>query len=48
METVPAHALSTVVLIGGSLAVPLLAFGLYLGSGAPWRKAMGIAAGVAV
>ncbi len=46
METVSAHWLSSLVLIGGSLVVPLLAFGTYLGSGASFRKSAGIAIGV--
>lgn len=48
METVPAHFLSSLVLIGGSLVVPLLALGTYLRSGATVRKSIGIAIGVAV
>lgn len=48
MEVVPAHILSSLVLIGGSLVVPLLALGTYLGSGASMRKSAGIAIGVAV
>lgn len=48
MEIVPAHFLSSLVLIGGSLVVPLLALGTYLGSGATTRKSICIALGVAV
>ena len=48
MDIVPAHPLSSFILIGGSLVVPLLAFGTYWGSGAPLRKALQIALGVAV
>ncbi len=48
METVPAHPLSTIVLFGGSLVVPLLAFATYYWSGATLRKSIGIAVGVAV
>lgn len=48
MEIVPAHILSSLILIGGSLVVPLLALGTYLGSGASMRKSVGIAIGVAI
>lgn len=48
METVPAHILSSLVLIGGSLVVPLLALGTYMGSGASMRKSVSIAVGVAI
>lgn len=48
METVPTHFLSSLVLIGGSAVVPLLAFGTYLGSGATVRKSISIALGVAL
>ncbi|MEM1150570.1 MAG: hypothetical protein AAGI03_08415 [Pseudomonadota bacterium] len=48
METVPAHVLSSFVLIGGSLVVPLIALGTYLASGASIAKATGIAVGIAV
>jgi len=48
METVPAHFLSSLVLIGGSSVVPLIALGTYLGSGATARKSIGIALGVAI
>ncbi|MEM8541871.1 MAG: hypothetical protein AAGF25_13030 [Pseudomonadota bacterium] len=47
MEIVPAHLLSSLVLYGGSLVVPLLAFGTYLGSGATFKKSLNIALGVA-
>ncbi len=48
METVPAHFLSSLVLVGGSSVVPFLALGTYLGSGATVRKSIGIALGVAI
>ena len=48
METVSAHSLSTFVLIGGSLVVPLLAFATYYWSGASLKKSTGIAAGESV
>lgn len=48
METVTTHFLSSLVLIGGSLAVPLLALGTYLASGASMRKSVSIALGIAV
>lgn len=48
MEIVPAHIVSSLVLIGGSLAVPFIALGTYLGSGASMAKAVGIAIGVAL
>lgn len=48
METVPSHLISSLVLYGGSLVVPLLAFGTYLGSGATFKKSLSIASGVAI
>lgn len=48
MELLSVHILSSMVLIGGSLAVPFLAFGTYLASGAPFRKSLGIAVGTAI
>ena len=48
MEIVPAHVLTSLVLTGGSLVVPLIALGTYLGSGASTAKAVGIAVGIAV
>ncbi|MEM1284152.1 MAG: hypothetical protein AAGH43_02075 [Pseudomonadota bacterium] len=48
MDLVPAHRLSSFVLIGGSLVVPLLALCTYWGSGEPLRKAVQIAFGIAV
>lgn len=47
METAPTHVLSSLVLIGGSLAVPLIALGTYLASGASRAKATGISVGIA-
>jgi len=46
MEFVAAHPLTSFVLVSGSLATPLLAFGTYNASGATFKKSIGIAAGI--